>query len=999
MNPQKNYGVLKNLLVNLLSTTHCTISRSFNEERAAMLRKNLFQQPYIEAIPQYKKANGNNRIDNFDQNDLTGLSEKALSLFKGLLKDKISYPLYSHQKEMLQKAINDNAPCVVTTGTSSGKTESFLMPLLAGILREAEDWTPIQGGMNNDNFRLTVENLRGRRSNYWGETREAAVRAIVLYPMNALVDDQLSRLRDILDSDETREFYKQSLGGNRITFCRYTGSTIGRGHLYKVGPNGNLVKNNRAQAQADNLLAQLKNADDAIKVELNKVNDRPEDESRERELKRLRDLRNFFPRTDAMSAEMLCRWEIQQHPADIMITNYSMLSAMLMRGKAFAKPDGDPDNMSDGDILEKTKKWLEGEPDKENPKRVFTIVVDELHLYRGTAGTEIAYLLRLLLARLGLSPDSPQFRILASSASLSGDEHFDPQDYLKKFFGKNVNYSIINGELETVDGEDSFTDDEKLHLSREVVERHAGYLSRQLSVPMAVEEFRKKIELTDEQLEQLFEAMESSNSENLPRCRFHWIVRNSPGVFASVQKPTADDPFRTVGTLHFDNSLLRDDKGHRIYEVLFCETCGALFIAGYKSLTGDIDSPYALVGQSPNLDALPNGYVDARITEECERNVGLFWPTPYGVVDEDVTKDTIDQGVGNNNVWVLAYLDPDTGVIHDGNNVNPQEGWIPGYFYMTGVGDDIDPRAKAMSPLCPHCGRECGPNEYLKSPIRQIRIGHDKYVQAIAKCLFAQLSGDQEDRKLLAFSDSREDAAKLAHGIQHAHWRDVLRAIMFSDGNAESPINKRLFELCDKLPHPVNIERLRKGIGDECVDLVLNGEITCTDANIQKIIDAYNNRASSSITLNTDFVVSCAERLANIGVYPFGPHLSDQLYYNDWWTRFPDVTTFAPNRNFRVLREEIAEVIYSKSMIDAESIGLGYVIIENITDNVVDEALRDQGFSAQLMTEFCQGLIRILGQSPRRISYYNGMQFPAGDYWQPNQMFNAITNRTKYQGI
>ena len=74
---------------------------------------------------------------------------------------------------------------------------------------------------------------------------------------------------------------------------------------------------------------------------------------------------------------------------------------------------------SDSQIFEKTREWLES--DKEN--NVFQLVIDELHLYRGASGTEVAYLIRLLLDRLGLSPGSKQLRILASSASLdSGSE-------------------------------------------------------------------------------------------------------------------------------------------------------------------------------------------------------------------------------------------------------------------------------------------------------------------------------------------------------------------------------------------------------------------------------------------------------------------------------------------------------------------------------------------------------------------------------------------------
>ena len=43
--------------------------------------------------------------------------------------------------------------------------------------------------------------------------------------MNALVEDQVSRLRAALDSDEVQKFMDEKLGGNRIFFGRYNGST------------------------------------------------------------------------------------------------------------------------------------------------------------------------------------------------------------------------------------------------------------------------------------------------------------------------------------------------------------------------------------------------------------------------------------------------------------------------------------------------------------------------------------------------------------------------------------------------------------------------------------------------------------------------------------------------------------------------------------------------------------------------------------------------------
>ena len=77
------------------------------------------------------------------------------------------YPApFTHQIEALEAAVAGK-DVFVSTGTGSGKTECFLWPLLAKLAAEAytspETW------------------------------EKRGVRAILLYPMNALVSDQLSR--------------------------------------------------------------------------------------------------------------------------------------------------------------------------------------------------------------------------------------------------------------------------------------------------------------------------------------------------------------------------------------------------------------------------------------------------------------------------------------------------------------------------------------------------------------------------------------------------------------------------------------------------------------------------------------------------------------------------------------------------------------------------------------------------------------------------------------
>ncbi|MGH3221608.1 MAG: DEAD/DEAH box helicase, partial [Streptosporangiaceae bacterium] len=92
-------------------------------------------------------------------------------------------PLYLHQEQALRKAAAGRN-LVVATGTGSGKTESFLLPVLSA---------------------LTGEHAAG--------TLGPGVRALLLYPMNALANDQLRRLRGLLAD------------APQLTFGRYTGDT------------------------------------------------------------------------------------------------------------------------------------------------------------------------------------------------------------------------------------------------------------------------------------------------------------------------------------------------------------------------------------------------------------------------------------------------------------------------------------------------------------------------------------------------------------------------------------------------------------------------------------------------------------------------------------------------------------------------------------------------------------------------------------------------------
>lgn len=80
----------------------------------------------------------------------------------------IDRPLYFHQETAVRHVNGKPRNLVVSTGTGSGKTEAFLIPIIDALLREHEAGTLGPG-----------------------------VRALILYPLNALANDQLKRLREL----------------------------------------------------------------------------------------------------------------------------------------------------------------------------------------------------------------------------------------------------------------------------------------------------------------------------------------------------------------------------------------------------------------------------------------------------------------------------------------------------------------------------------------------------------------------------------------------------------------------------------------------------------------------------------------------------------------------------------------------------------------------------------------------------------------------------------
>ena len=340
-----------------------------NRERARCLAKEgvLSQPPLLETVPIYEDSG----LTLADASKLLPPEYADLAhLAAPLMGDRT---LYAHQWDALQAVIEERQDIVVTTGTGSGKTECFLLPLLAMLAKDSRSWVPCPPATDDHEWWKSKESERVAQWAHSGRNfaGQHAVRGMILYPLNALVEDQLRRLRRTLDSDEAHAWMDEARRGNRILFGRYTGET----------PVAGRPTNTNAMQRLRRRLGDIASESAMVK---NPNGLDPE-------------IRYHFP--NIHGGEMWSRWDMQETPPDIMITNYSMLNIMLMR--SVEEP-----------IFEQTKAWL-----KQSKENRFSLIIDELHSYRGTPGTEVAYILRLLLDRLEVPDD--QLTIMATSASVS----------------------------------------------------------------------------------------------------------------------------------------------------------------------------------------------------------------------------------------------------------------------------------------------------------------------------------------------------------------------------------------------------------------------------------------------------------------------------------------------------------------------------------------------------------------------------------------------------
>ncbi len=766
---------------------------SILQQRRALLEAEgvLRQPPFIESTRVYAKGPSYAELLAGMPQPVRDLVQRISSRPQPLIFD----PPYIHQGQALRTLIVDGQHIVVFTGTGSGKTECFSNPILVRLGIEAAE--------RPDSF------------------RERGVRAIVLYPMNALVNDQLSRIRRLLGDDDVADWFKR-LAGRPATFGQYTGRTPFAGvrdfkerdasriqsfedfyikTVERPAREGNedalllrsaLAQRGRWPAKPD-LLKWFGGPGTGARLWADRLHPQPED-------RELLARHEFYGYLDERG---------QRHgaPPDVLVTNYSMLEYMLMR--PLERP-----------IFDKTREWL-----ARNRDQVLYLVLDEAHLYRGAQGTEVALLIRRLLERLDLAgaDRAGQLRVAITSASFSSPERavefaaqlvgrpktsFKPIDgtlatdkagepgtdalaealataNLEAFYGKTSveeQFAAIRVALEACGAKTDEAPRSQEELAKVVhdalvdlpVRRRMVVLTQKsaLQIPDLAKELfpsapADKARWATEALAALSAyARPRPGASNLLPSRIHSFHRGLPGLWACVNSKCSGGSGGPIGALFGQPRDTCDACGSRVFEFFTCRSCGT-------------------------------AYVRASCGKDTILSPEFLWPSAplQGEGPEVLPVDVLlEVGRADNELIETFELDCDTGAISSkprGNGSGRR--MVALYRPDASRKEPIEEQGRTFY-QCGVCGDHSdikrGKETLRRSPVEDHQTsGQEPFYALIHEQLIRQPGRHTKPpflkqetplagRKVLIFSDGRQKAARLAAEMGRASLRDSLRPLL-----------------------------------------------------------------------------------------------------------------------------------------------------------------------------------------------------------------------------